>query len=218
MGLNPSKFSLLLNQFFINSNNFINLINEILINNFPLKFLESVFINLEDLDLKFHFYVIILKKGSTLSTISKFLILPKGLFYSHLRSKLWINLCDKFIHIFFKNFYILKKFNYGIILLLLTYYLDKLIKIKLNKFINIIKFYNKEERLESIGNYFQFNNCYFKLYCKYNSKVSPNEHYFNYLAITDYHFFNLELKFYFSYFNTFNVEINKFLNLFDLIK
>jgi len=62
LGLNPSKFSLLLNQFFINSNNFINLINEILINNFPLKFLENLFINLEDIDLKFHFYVIIIKK------------------------------------------------------------------------------------------------------------------------------------------------------------
>jgi hypothetical protein len=78
-GLNASKFSLLLNQFFINPNNFITLINEILLNNYSLKFLEYIFGNLDEIELKFHFLIIILKKGSPLSTTSKYLIIPKGL-------------------------------------------------------------------------------------------------------------------------------------------
>jgi hypothetical protein len=188
-------------------------------NNFPLKLIESLFINLDDIDLKFHFYIIVLKKGSPLSTISKFLILPKGLFYSHIRSNLWINLCDKFLNKFFiilNNLNIIKNLNYGLILILITYYLNKLINIKLIQYINILKFYTKEERLDSIGNYFKINNISFKLYCKNFSKISKTEHYFNYIYLNDYYFFNLELKFYSFYFNNINNQLNKFEYLFEL--
>jgi hypothetical protein len=189
-----------------------------MLNNFPLKLIESLFLNIDDIELKFHFYVIVLKKGSPLSTISKFLILPKGLFYSHIRSNLWINLCDKFIIKFLmvlENLKIIKNLNYGLILVLITYYLNKIINLKLNEYINVLKFYTKEERLDSIGNYFKISNISFKLYCKNFSKISKTEYYFNYLYINDYYFFNLELKFYSFYFNNLNNQINKFDYLFE---
>jgi hypothetical protein len=190
-------------------------------NNFPLKLIESIFLTIDDIDLKFHFYVIILKKGSSLSTISKFLILPKGLFYSHIRSNLWINLCDKFMNKFLmvlENFKIIKNFNYGLILILLTYYLNKIINLKLNNYINILKFYSKEERLDSIGNYFKFSNISFKLYCKNFSKIPKTEYYFNYLIINDYYFFNLELKFYSFYFNNLTNQLINFDYFFEFNK
>lgn len=73
----------------------------------------------------------------------------------------------------------------GIIFLLIIYYLNILINLKLFKFINFHKFYFKEERLESIGNYYQMLNFSFKLYIKNNSKISRNELYFNYNYISD---------------------------------
>lgn len=215
-GLNPSKFSLLLNQFFINASNFITLINEILVNNFSLKFLEYIFENLDELELKFHFYVIVLKKGSALSTSSKFLIIPKGLFYSHLRSNLWINFCDKLLLIFIKNLFKAKK-NLGIIFILIIYYLEKIIKLKLQTFVNFKKFYTKEERLESIGNYYQLLNNSFKLYIKSYSKISKNELYFNYINILDHYNLNLELKYYTNYLIKSNFIIKNF-NFFEFDK
>lgn len=216
MGLNPSKFSLLLNQFFINAGNFITLINEILLNNFPIKFLEFIFENLDELELKFHFYVIVLKKGSALSTSSKFLIIPKGLFYSHLRSNLWVNFCDKILLIFMKNIFKTKK-NLGIVFILIIYYLEKIIKIKLQTFINFRKFYTKEERLESIGNYYQLLNDSFKLYIKSYSKISKNELYFTYTNILEHYNLNLELKYYSIYLTKSHFILKNF-NFFELDK
>lgn len=140
-----------------------------------------------------------LKKGSTLSTTSKFLIIPKGFFFSHLRSNLWINFCDKFIYIYFKKIFKIKTINLGLIFLLSIYYINNLLNIKFINFINFQKYYTKEERLDSIGNYYQMFNTSFKLYIKNNSKIAKNELYFNYNNLTDYFFFNLELKYYYTF-------------------
>ena len=75
-GLNASKFSLLLNQFFINTTNFVFIINEILLNNYPINFL-NLLDNNNDYNFKLQFKIVITKKGSNLSTTSHFLILPK---------------------------------------------------------------------------------------------------------------------------------------------
>jgi hypothetical protein len=214
IGLNASKFSLLLNQFFINSNNFINLINEILLNNYPLKFLEHIFGTLDELELKFHFLIIILKKGSALSTTSKFIIIPKGFFFSHLRSNLWINFCDKFLIIFIKTNLKNKNMNLGLIFILLIYYLEKLINLKLSHFINFQKYYSKEERLESIGNYYQMLNSSFKLYIKNNCKISKNELYFNYINISDNFYISLDFKYYINYIN--KIQSFKTIEFFEL--
>jgi len=191
------------------------LINEILLNNYPLKFLETIFENLDDLELKFHFHVIVLKKGSPLSTTSKFLIIPKGLFFSHLRSNLWINFCDKFLIIFIKFILKNKFINLGLIFLLINYYLEKLINLKLMNFINFQKFYSKDERLDSIGNYYQMINSSFKLYIKNHIKISKNELYFNYFNIVDHYTLNLEFKYYNSYLLKNNSLIN--FNFFELV-
>lgn len=205
---------MLLNQFFINSNNFINLINEILLNNYPLKFLETIFGNLDDLELKFHFYIIVLKKGSSLSTTSKFLIIPKGLFFSHLRSNLWINFCDKFLIIFIKFILRNKFINLGLVFLLVNYYLERLINSKIINFINFQKYYSKDERLDSIGNYYQMINSSFKLYVKNHIKIPKNELYFNYFNIVDNFTLNLEFKYYNIYLSKNNFLIN--FNFFEL--
>lgn len=142
-----------------------------------------------------------------MSTTSKFLIIPKGIFYSHLRSNLWINFCDKFLIIFLK--YTLKFKNLGLIFILIIYYLDILINLKFKNFINFQKFYSKEERLESIGNYYQLFNSSFKLYIKNNIKISKNELYFNFHNITDHFPLNLELK----YYHTYLIKNSNFLNI-----
>lgn len=216
LGLSASKFSLLLNQFFINANNFISTINEILLNNYPINYFELIFENLDDINLKFHFNSIALKLGSQLNTTTKFLIFPKGFFFSHFRSNLWLNICDKYLYIFFVTNKLIKNFNYGLTLILIVYYLNKLLNLKLINFINQLKFYTKDERLESIGNYYQFLETSFSLYCRNYCKISKNEHYFDYENIIDNFENNLGLEFYFSFFNKkSNLIINQ-LNLFEL--
>ena len=81
-GLSHSKYSLLLNQFFINSMNFINEINEILINNFPFQYFDLFFKDyLDDTKLKFQFKIFISKLGSQINTTSHFVIFPKVCLY-----------------------------------------------------------------------------------------------------------------------------------------
>jgi hypothetical protein len=91
------------------------------------------------------------------------------------------------------------KKNLGIIFILIIYYLDRFIKLKLQNFINYKKFYTKDERLESIGNYYQLLNNSFKLYIKEYSKISKNELYFSYTNILEHYNLNLELKYYTTY-------------------
>jgi hypothetical protein len=184
-------------------------------NNYSLKFLEKIFDNLDDLELKFHFLIIILKKGSSLSTTSKFLIIPKGLFNSHLRSNLWINFCDKFLIIFIKKCFKHTFNNLGLIFILIIYYLEKLINFKLINFINFQKYYSKEERLESIGNYYQMLNCSFKLYIKMNSKASKNELYFNHFNISDHFSISLDFKYYNNY--LLKAQSFKMIEFFELV-
>ena len=85
------------------------------------------------------------------------------------------------------------------IFILIIYYLTKLINIKIINFINFQKFYSKDERLESVGNYYQMITNSFKLYSRNNSKISKNELYFNYLNIIDNFSLNLEFKYYHNY-------------------
>ncbi|MCR9074056.1 MAG: hypothetical protein NXI18_20400 [Alphaproteobacteria bacterium] len=87
VGLKPAKFSLLLNQFKLNLDQFISLVNEILINNFPLEFYENFFGSLlNDVDFKIHFLVVLRTRGKNTNS-TKFYIIPKGLFITHLREK-----------------------------------------------------------------------------------------------------------------------------------
>ena len=100
------------------------------------------------------------------------------------------------------------------IFLLIIYYLNNLINLKLCNFINFQKFYSKEERLESIGNYYQIINSSFKLYIRDNCKVSKNELYFNYFNIIDHFSLNLELKYYYNYLTkTYNLSKINFFEL-----
>ena len=63
LGLKPAKFSLLLNQFVLNLELFINLIKEILNNNNSLDFYEEFFGEmLNELDLTFHFLIVLRPK------------------------------------------------------------------------------------------------------------------------------------------------------------
>jgi hypothetical protein len=133
-----------------------------------------------------------------------------------LRSNLWVNFCDKFLLIFIKNLFKTKK-NLGIIFILLIYYLEKIIKFKLNTFINFKRYYSKDERLESIGNYYQLLNHSFKLYIKSNSKISKNELYFNYANILEHYNLNLELKYYINYLTKQNFILKNF-NFFEFDK
>lgn len=78
IGLKPAKFSLLLNQFVLNLELFIDLIKEILNNNYPLQAYEDYFGEfLNDIDLKIHFLVVLRpKRKKGLNT--KFYIIPQA--------------------------------------------------------------------------------------------------------------------------------------------
>lgn len=90
-----------------------------------------------------------------MSTNSRFYIIPKGLFLTSIKNKLWLTLCDKLVVLYISK--ILKNtFNLGILLLLLVYYIVDLINIKTKNFKNFLKFYTKDERQTSIGNYYCF--------------------------------------------------------------
>lgn len=86
---------------------------------------------------------------------SKFIIIARGVFLSSLKNKLWLALCDKLLILYLYKLYN-KIFNLGLLLLLLVYYIIELINIKTCSFKNFIKFYTKDERLGSIGNYYLF--------------------------------------------------------------
>lgn len=79
-----------------------------------------------------------------------------------------------------------KKYNLGILLLLLVYYIVDLINIKTKHFKNFLKFYTKEERQTSIGNYYCFTNLNnFENYIDC-TKMLPNELLFD---LTNYIYF-----------------------------
>lgn len=181
-GLKPAKFSLLLNQFNLNIDLFFVLINEILINNFPLNFFEKFFADfLTDIDFKLHFLVILRTRSATITT-TKFLIIPKGCFFTHLKELLWPTLLIDSLFFFsivtyFKNF----KVNFGLIFILILYYLYKLLHNKLSLIVNKCKIYNYEERaFDSLGNIIAFKNTSFKLYCKSNLQLPRFSYLFSY--------------------------------------
>lgn len=184
-GLKPAKFSLLLNQFNLNIDLFFVLINEILANNFPLNFFEKFFSDfLTDIDFKLHFLVILRARSTTITT-TKFLIIPKGCFFSHLKEVLWPTLLIDSLFFFsivtyFKNFQV----NFGVIFLLILYYLYKLLHNKLSLIVNKSKIYNYEERaFDSLGNILVFKNTSFKLYCKSNLQLPRFSYLFSYRCI-----------------------------------
>jgi hypothetical protein len=173
-GLKPAKFSLLLNQFCLNLEKFITLVQEVLINNFPLEFYEEFFGDkLSDIDFKIHFIIILRTKG-IYNTTTKFFILPKGCFISHLKEQLWSTLFSDISYFYsiltyYKGF---KSYS-SIIFLLILYYVYKLLHYKLTIILNKHKTYDYEERaFESFGNILSLNYDSFKLYCKYNLRGS----------------------------------------------
>ena len=88
-GLKPAKFSLLLNQFKINIDFFIEMITKILDDNFITDFYKDFFKeDYTEVDFKIHFLVIIYTKARK-NTISRFYIIPKGIIFVHLRKLLW---------------------------------------------------------------------------------------------------------------------------------
>lgn len=109
----------------------------------------------DDLDYRFNFLVFLTKTGSPLSTNSRFYIIPRGIFLTSIKNKLWLTLCDKLI-VFYMSKNFKNNFNLGILLLLLVYYIVDLINIKTKLFKNFVKFYTKDERQTSIGNYYCF--------------------------------------------------------------
>jgi hypothetical protein len=74
----------------------------------------------------------------------------------------------------------------GLLLLLLVYYIVDLINVKTKHFRNFTKFYTKDERLTSIGNYYCFENL--NDFTNYISsiKMLPNELLFD---LTNYIYF-----------------------------
>jgi hypothetical protein len=184
-GLKPAKFSLLLNQFNLNLETFFFLINEVLINNLPLTFFENFFFDyLNDIDFKIHFLVVLRTRSKTVTT-TKFLIIPKGLFFSHLKEILWPTLYIDSLFFFsiltyFKKFF----FKVGLIFILILYYLYKLIHNKLSLIVNKSKIYNYEERaFESLGNIIAFKNNSFKIYCNLNFKLPRYSYLFSHRCI-----------------------------------
>lgn len=181
VGLKPAKFSLLLNQFVLNLELFINLIKEILDNNHPLIFYENFFEDmLNEIDLKFHFLVILRpKRKKGLNT--KFYIIPRGIFYIHLREQIWLALFSDWFFTFmmmsyYKNF---KKYL-GLIFFLLIYYVSKLIHFKLYKILNKHKIYDYEQRaFDSLGNILAINFDSYKLYCKNYLKINKYSYLFS---------------------------------------
>lgn len=181
LGLKPAKFSLLLNQFNLNLERFIDLINEILINNYPLSFYEDFFINnLNDLDFKIHFFVI-LRTRDKYNKSSKFFIIPKGCFYIHLREQLWLTIFSDYFFIYsLVTYYNGTKLFFGLILILILYYIYKLINYKLTYIINKHKLFDYEERaFESFGTVFALNIDSFNLYLKNNIKVTRYSYFFS---------------------------------------
>lgn len=125
-GLKAAKFSLLLNQFCLNLERFIDLIQEVLVNNFPLNFYEDFFSDsLSDIDFKIHFLVVLRTQGTN-TTTTKFFIIPKGCFISHFREQLWLAVFADVLF-FYSIYSYYKGFkNYlGIIFLLILFYVYK---------------------------------------------------------------------------------------------
>lgn len=181
VGLKPAKFSLLLNQFCLNLERFIDLVQEILVNNFPLTFYEDFFGEyLNDLDFKIHFLVILRTQG-TKNTTTKFFIVPKGCFISHLRENLWLTLFSDPLFLYTLSTYY-KGFRYhlGVIFLLIIYYVYKLLHQKLTRLINKHKVYDYEQRaFESIGNVLALNFNSSKLYFKSNLRLPRYSYFFS---------------------------------------
>ena len=128
MGLKPAKFSLLLNQFNLNLDIFISLVEEIMVNNFPLEFYETFFgTDLNDLDLKFHFLVM-LRTRDKHNIASKFYLIPKGCFLSHLKNQVWWVLLTDSLFIKILSLYHKEgDLKISVIFLLILYYIYKLI-------------------------------------------------------------------------------------------
>lgn len=92
--------------------------------------------------------------------------------------------------------------------------METLLNSKLINFINFQKFYLKEERLESIGNYYQLTNNSLKLYIKNNSKISKNEFYFYYTNLSDHFSLTLDFKYYHT--NLIKMSSLKMIEFFEL--
>jgi len=164
VGLKAAKYSLLLNQFKLNINLFIDLITEILVNNFPLSFYEE-FVGsdlLNDWDLKIHFLVVMRSKALA----SKFFIILKGGFFTHLREQIWFTLFSDFVFIFcVSSYYKRLRTPFFLMFLLIVYYVYKLI----NKY----KIYDIDTRAyDSLGNILVLQNSSFNLYLKNSFKVN----------------------------------------------
>lgn len=127
-GLKAAKYSLLLNQFNLNLEKFINLVQEILVNNFPLSFYEQFFgEDVNDIDFKIHFLVVLRTKGVNITT-TKFFVVPKGCFISHLKEILWPTLfMDSLFLYSILTYYKGFKSYIGLIFILLVFYLYKLL-------------------------------------------------------------------------------------------
>ena len=127
-GLKAAKYSLLLNQFNLNLEKFISLVQEILVNNFPLNFYEQFFgEDINDIDFKIHFLVILRTKGVNITT-TKFFVVPKGCFISHLKEILWPTLfMDSLFLYSILTYYKGFKSYVGLIFILIIFYLYKLL-------------------------------------------------------------------------------------------
>lgn len=181
LGLKPAKFSLLLNQFNLNLDRFIDLINEILVNNYPLNFYEDFFgTTLNDLDFKIHFFII-LRTRDKYNRSSKFFVVPKGCFLIHLREQLWLTLFSDYFFIYsLVTYYNGVNLFFGLILILVLYYIYKIIHTKLTYIINKHKLFDYEERaFESFGTVFAMNIDSFSLYLKNNLKVNRYSYFFS---------------------------------------
>lgn len=180
IGLKPAKFSLLLNQFCVDLDLFIGLIQELLINNFSIDFYEDLFKDyINDLDFKIHFLIILRQKYKN-KNLTKFFIIPIGCFLIYLRKQLWYTLFVDFIFIYncsklYKGF---KKYL-GIIFLLVLFYVNKLIHQKLTQIVNKYKHYVLEERkFSSLGNVFSLHYNSFKLYSKRKLRLLRHSYFF----------------------------------------
>ena len=127
-GLKAAKYSLLLNQFNLNLEKFINLVQEVLVNNFPLNFYEQFFgEDINDIDFKIHFLVILRTKGVNITT-TKFFVVPKGCFISHLKEILWPTLfIDSLFLYSILTYYKGFKSYVGLIFVLIVFFLYKLL-------------------------------------------------------------------------------------------
>ena len=181
VGLKPAKFSLLLNQFRLDLDLFITLIQEILVNNFAIEFYEDLFKDyFNDLDFKIHFLVVLRRKHLT-QTGTKFFIIPTGCFLIYLRKQLWYTIFLDFVflyscHRLYKGF---KKYI-GVFFLLVLFYIYKLIHQKISKVINKYKIYDLEDRMYgSLGNILVLKYISFKLYCKRDLRLLRHSYLFS---------------------------------------